>query len=234
MLDIGFDVISDLNLGPNDSFNWENKATSLYCIVAGNISSDMRTVRLTLFHLARFYQGVFYVPGTLEYETSDNIPLRLEELIKISETTPRVCLLHQHVATIDGVAVVGINGWNNASDGVTEKNVLKIFARETEYDYLSRSLTRLQRHLDIKKIIIVSNAVPHNDLFYKEKPVYADYQTALCESLVSDTERKVSHWVFGSYDKTVDTHIGDINYVNNPKGISNPYWAKRISVTLGI
>jgi hypothetical protein len=33
---IGFDLISDLNLSPNDSFNWENKATSLYCIIAGN------------------------------------------------------------------------------------------------------------------------------------------------------------------------------------------------------
>ena len=38
MIDIGFDVISDLNLKRNDSFNWENKATSLYCILSGNIS----------------------------------------------------------------------------------------------------------------------------------------------------------------------------------------------------
>ena len=44
MQDIGFDIISDLNLQPDDSFNWENKATSLYCIVAGNNSSDLRTV----------------------------------------------------------------------------------------------------------------------------------------------------------------------------------------------
>lgn len=234
MIDIGFDIISDLNLSPNDSFNWENKATSLYCIVAGNVSDDLRTLKLTLTHLARFYQGVFYVPGTLEYDVDTSIPARLEELLRVVNSIPRVCLLHQHVATIDGVAIVGINGWNNASDGVTNNNVLKIFARETEFDYLSRSITRLQRHLDIQKIIIVSNAVPHNDLFFKEQPEYADYQTALCEILSSDTEHKVSHWVFGSYDKSVDTNIGYVNYVNNPKGDINPYWAKRLSVSVGI
>ena len=60
MQDIGFDVIGDLNLSINDSFNWENKATSLYCIVAGNISTNLRVVRQTLLHLGQFYQGVFY------------------------------------------------------------------------------------------------------------------------------------------------------------------------------
>lgn len=234
MIDIGFDIIGDLNLGPDDSFNWENKATSLYCIVPGNVSSDLRMIRQVLVHLSNFYLGVFYVPGTLEYETSSSITTRLEELIRIADTVPRVCLLHQHVATIDGVAIVGINGWNNASDGVTETNVLKIFARETEYDYLCRSLTRLQRHLDIQKIIVVSNAVPHNDLFFKEKPFYADYQTPLFESLPNDTEGKVSHWVFGSYDKSVDVNFGAVNYINNPKGSNNPYWAKRISVAVGV
>ena len=29
MIDIGFDVLSDLNLEPNDSFNWHDKPTSL-------------------------------------------------------------------------------------------------------------------------------------------------------------------------------------------------------------
>ena len=35
MIDIGFDIIGDLNLEPNDSFNWEDKPTSLYCILTG-------------------------------------------------------------------------------------------------------------------------------------------------------------------------------------------------------
>jgi hypothetical protein len=80
MQDIGFDVISDLNLSPNDSFNWEGKATSLYCLVAGNVSSDSRTIVQTLAHLARFYQGVFYVPGMLEYQTNLSINERTDEI----------------------------------------------------------------------------------------------------------------------------------------------------------
>ena len=51
---IGFDLISDLNLSPEDSFNWEGKATSLYCIIAGNISEDLRTIKQTLSHLSKF------------------------------------------------------------------------------------------------------------------------------------------------------------------------------------
>ena len=84
--DIGFDVLSDLNLNPNDSFNWENKASSLYCILAGNISSNIRTVAQVLVHLSKHYQGVFYVPGDLEYKTTDSIPNRTNELMMLCES----------------------------------------------------------------------------------------------------------------------------------------------------
>ena len=63
MIDIGFDIIGNLNLEPNDSFNWIDKPTSLYCILTGNVSSDMKTVTQTLVHLSQQYQGVllFYI-----------------------------------------------------------------------------------------------------------------------------------------------------------------------------
>ena len=114
--EVGFDYISDLFLSPDESFNWENKATSLYCIVAGNISSDLRTLYQTLAHLGKHYQGVFYIPGILEYETTDSITIRTEEIISIVSNIKNVCLLHQHVAIVDGIAIVGINGWSNAGD----------------------------------------------------------------------------------------------------------------------
>ena len=60
---IGFDVISDLFLTPEESFNWEGKATSLYCVIAGNISNDVKVITQTLRHLSRFYQGIFYIDG---------------------------------------------------------------------------------------------------------------------------------------------------------------------------
>lgn len=232
MQEIGFDVISDLNLGPNDSFNWENKATSLYCIVAGNISSNYRTIRQTLTHLSKFYQAIFYVPGTLEYSEGDTIPERMIELIKMVSTIPNVCMLHQHVAVIDGIAILGANGWGNVGNNHTFENLMETLAREEDTSYLRSAISKLQRHLDVKKVIVVTNAVPHTDLYFKENPGFTENQTPLREVLAADTEQKITHWVFGTYDKPVDTYIDNINYINNSKTNQTPYWAKRITISI--
>lgn len=232
MQEIGFDILGELNLSPNDSFNWENKQTSLYCILTGNISSNIRTVTQTLMHLARIYQGVFYVPGMLEYETADAIPERLQEILEIAEGIPNVCMLHQHVAVIDGIAITGVNGWSNAGNNHSFENVLEAVARHEDTFYLRNSITKLQRHLDVKKIIVVSNAVPHADLYFKENPGYIEDQTPLCDVLAADTEHKVSHWLFGTYDKPVDAYIDNINYMNNPRPVNAPYWPKRLTVLI--
>lgn len=232
MQDIGFDVISDLNLSPNDSFNWENKATSLYCIVAGNVSSNLRTIRQTLLHLSRFYQGVFYVPGMLEYSGAVLISDRVIELLDITSGIPNVCMLHQQVAVIDGIAIAGVNGWSSVGSGTEFSNFLEGMARQEDMLYLRNSISKLQRHLDVKKIIVVTNAVPRSDLYFKENPDYIEDQTPLCDTLHSDTEHKVTHWVFGTYEKVVDTTLDNINYVNNPKPSKSPYWAKRITLSV--
>ena len=49
-------------------------------------------------------------------------------------------------------------------------------------------------------------------------------------ALKPDTERKVKTWVFGTYNKMVDTVIDDINYVSNPKRQEQNYYAKRITI----
>jgi len=233
MQDIGFDILSDLKLSPNDSFNWENKASSLYCIVTGNISSDLRTVLQTLAHLGTCYQGVFFVPGMLEYETATDIQSRTEELMSLTVAIPNVCMLHHHVVMIDGIAIIGANGWTNAdTKNLTLENLMEAASRDEDTTYLYRSVEKLQKHLDIKKIIVVTNAVPHPDLYFKETPEVTEAQIPLYEALRSDTEHKVSHWVFGTYDKIVDTKIDNINYVNNPRPYNQPYWAKRITLTV--
>ena len=232
MQDIGFDLISDLHLAPDDSFNWEGKATSLYCLVAGNISSSLRTIVQTLSHLGRFYQGVFYAPGVLEYETAESITKRTTELVAITQAIPNVCMLHQHVVIIDGIAVVGINGWSNVGDSLTLDNIMPASARHEDVAYLYNAIGKLQKHLDIKKMIVVTGAVPHPDLYFGEKPDIVDDQIPLRDTLSSDTEHKVTHWVFGTYDKSADVVINNTNYVNNPYLKKNPYWAKRITISV--
>jgi predicted phosphohydrolase len=233
MQDIGFDILGDLKLLPEDNFNWENKASSLYCIVTGNISSDLRTTLQTLAHLGTCYQGVFFVPGTLEYETASDIQSRTEELMNLTLPIPNVCILQNHIVMIDGIAIIGANGWANAdTDNLTVENLMEAASREEDTTYLYRSIVKLQKHLDITKVIVVTNAVPHPDLYFKETPDVVEVQIPLYNTLQADTEHKVTHWVFGTYDKMVDTYVDNINYVSNPRPRKQPYWAKRITLSV--
>ena len=228
---IGFDVISDLNLGPNEQFDWEGKATSLYCIIAGNISNDLLTINQILLNLSHFYHGVFYTAGSLEYEGVTNISVRTNELLNISKCIRNVAYLHNHVVIIDGIAIVGSNGWFN--DEVTYP-LLTLDAIENEryqdIGYLSNAIEKLQLHLDVKKIIIVSHSAPSHELFFGEEPDLIYSMPPLKLSLIKDLESKVTHWIYGYYDKTVDIVIDGINYINNSYYKRNPYWAKRIEI----
>ena len=153
---IGFDLISDLNLSPEENFNWENKATSLYCIVAGNVSSDLKTIKQTLSHLSKFYQGVFYIPGSLEFSDKHGVQNKLNELKTICSRIRNVILLHNHVVIVDGIAIVGVNGWSTEYNNSTliDKVVTEV-NRNEDLGYLSNSIERLQLHVDVKKIIVV-------------------------------------------------------------------------------
>lgn len=228
---IGFDIVSDLYLQPGDEFNWEGKATSLYCIIAGNISNDLRTIRQTLSHLGRFYQGVFYCLGSLEYEDCIDIDLRTNEIQKICNTIRNVALLHQHVVVVDSIAIIGVNGWYGntlPTDPLTEVK-LEVHRNE-DIIYLNSSLGRLQKHLDVKRIILVTNSVPNVDLYFGQIPDHVKTQLPIDICLESDTEKKVTHWVYGTYDKVVDVTNDNINYINNSYYKRQPYWAKRIDV----
>ena len=228
---IGFDVISDLNLKPNELFGWEGKATSLYCIIAGNISNDLRTIHQILLHLSRFYQGVFYTAGILEYEGTSDIAIRTGELVNMCKSIRNVAYLHNHVVIIDGIAIVGSNGWFNDEDAyplLTPDQIEN--ERYQDISYLSNAIEKLQLHLDVKKIIIVSHSAPSHELLFGEEPDLTYSIPPLKLSLIKDLESKVTHWVYGHYDKTVDIVIDGINYINNGYYKRNPYWAKRIEI----
>ena len=229
---IGFDLISDLNLYPEDSFNWEGKATSLYCIIAGNISEDLRTIKQTLSHLSKFYQGIFYTLGSLEYHNTSDIVKRTNEIYKACLSISNLAIMHHNVVVVDGIAVVGANGWygNTIYDEEAE-SILEVH-RNADILYLRNTIERLQKHLDVKKIIVVTNSVPSIELYFGEHPSTIDKQLNLNIALVADTESKISHWLYGTYEKVVDTNINDINYINNSSFKRNPYWSKRIGISI--
>lgn len=224
---IGFDFISDLNLSSEDSFNWEDKATSLYCVVAGNISSDMGVLLNTLHYLSRFYQGIFYIPGALEYTNAESTEKRTDEIANVCNQISCVALLYHHVVLIDGIAILGANGWH--TDSVTEQVEVN---RYSDLVYLKNSIQKLQKHLDVKKIFVLTSAVPSNDLYFGETPKNLKGVPELVITLLADMESKVSHWGFGTYGKIVDTTLNGVNYFNNPYNNSSPYWAKRIDIEI--
>jgi hypothetical protein len=230
---IGFDLISDLNLSPEDSFNWEGKATSLYCIIAGNISEDLRTIKQTLLHLSKFYQGIFYTLGSLEYHHTIDVHKRTEEIHKICKHIHNVAVMHHHVVVVDGIAIAGANGWyGNTVDTDPLVEVLLEQCRNEDLLYLKNTIERLQKHLDVKKIVIVSNSVPSVELYFGEEPEAIQNQLNLGIAMLVDTESKISHWLYGTYGKIVDTNINNVNYVNNGYFGRKPYWPKRIEIAL--
>jgi predicted phosphohydrolase len=174
---------------------------------------------------------VYYTAGSLEYEGAANIPEHTNELFKICKTIRNVAYLHNHVVIIDGIAIVGTNGWYNLTfDKILLSAEELEIERYEDIGYLGSSIERLQLHLDVKKIVIVSHSVPSEALFFGEEPdeIYTIPQLKL--SLIKDLEAKVTHWIYGDYDKTVDTVIDGINYINNSYYNRNPYWAKRIEI----
>jgi hypothetical protein len=98
--------------------------------------------------------------------------------------------------------------------------------------YLTLSLEKLQLHLDVKKIVLVTNSPPSPELFFGEQPENLSEYFSPMRSLINDTETKVTHWVYGSYHKNVDTVFDDITYINNSCYSQNPYWPKRIELEI--
>ena len=229
-MNFSFDVISDLNLTSNDEFVWEDRATSLYCVVPGNISNDLAVVKNTLGVLGNSYHGVFYIDGALEHSTVTNRVIVTKELTKIAKSLRNVVYLHDNVIVIGGVALIAANGWCDNYIALDHDDELELAcAKNEDYIYISNTIKKLQIHIDIRKIIIVSNCVPSPLLYYGEYPAIHN-SMILTDVLEGDTQHKISDWVFGTHDKIVDTTINSIHYLNNSCHKQIPYYPKRFEV----
>jgi len=230
-MDIGFDIINDLYLEPEESFNWENKATSLYCIVSGNVSSDMRTLRQTLAHLSHFYQGIFYIDGPLEFNNAISIGKRYQEITNICRMIHKVVFLRTQVIIMNGIGIIGANGWFNHTFNDYIKNANLEQYKMQDLAYLLHGVKNMQIHNDVKKILIVSGTVPNETFYFGEEPE-SQNDTPLDLVLKADSMDKIKYWSFGSYKKIVDTKINDINYINNPYIKKQPFYAKRVALDI--
>jgi|TARA_R110000868_G_scaffold61114_1_gene185869 hypothetical protein len=228
----GFDIISDLNLTSLKTFIWEGKPTSLFCIIPGNISSNLDIVYDTLAHLSKLYRGVFFIDGGLEMGDPELKDQRVEHLSRMANKFKNVSYLNTNVIVVDGIAVIGCNGWFGNYFPTSRIEGLRASLHcATDRIYLQDTLAKLQLHLDIKKIIVVSNSVPAMKFYFGETPEILD-EVNLNSVLAIDTEMKIVAWVFGNHHNDVNATIEGVHYINNGRFGKDPYWPKRLEVEI--
>jgi len=229
-MNLSFDIISDLNLQEGDDLSWEGKATSMFCIIAGNISSETKILHKFLINLSQYYSGIFYIDGALENTSLKDRHIIVHELSNLCHTVNNTVYLHNNIVIFNGIAIVGINGWyGNHVEHTLSDNIDIENHRREDLHYLYSTIQKLQLHGDVKQVVIVSNSVPDRKLYFNEMDGFID-DLSPSLALKPDTEKKVKYWIFGTYNKMVDTTIEGIRFISNPKRFEKNYWARRLTI----
>ena len=108
-----FDLISDLHVETWDEpFDWTGRATSAHCVVVGDVAKDRKQLVSALAHLGQCYQAVFYIDGNDEHtDFREDLGSSYRDLSRLVNRIPNVVYLQDNVVVIDGVAILGTNGW---------------------------------------------------------------------------------------------------------------------------
>lgn len=249
-MSVAFDLISDLHIESwGQDFNWSGLATSPYCIVAGDVAKDRQLLIHALKHLGQCYQAVFYIDGNDEHRYN------LEELNKSYATLaaqiskiPNVVYLQDNVVVVDGVAVLGTNGWwgfdlELAIDPTRtalwwqekaqcSSDAVKAVARMATSDatYMVSSVRKLQSHRDVKKIVMVTHTVPLAELIQHDIELEGSMRfncmgnAYMSQAIRADFANKIHTWCFGHYHGSIDQIHNGVRYVNNCRGRADtPY-----------
>jgi UDP-2,3-diacylglucosamine pyrophosphatase LpxH len=248
-----FDLISDLHVETWRQFDWQGQATSPFCVVAGDVAQDPTTVGKTLEHLSESYQAVFYIDGNDEHKSNwADIGGNYQDLTDAIEQIEDVVYLQDNVVIINGVAIVGTNGWwtwdfdpgadvaqtqqwfqqhYHCTAGTTEA-ITQLALSDAVY--LAASIKKLQTHVDARQIVVVSHTVPLPELVQHDIPLNQSYRinimgNSLMQDILSaDTEHKIKTWCFGHYHGSVDQTIRGIRYVNNCRGRGDTNWNQSV------
>jgi len=237
---VNFDLISDLYLESLDGFSWENKATSRFCIIAGNISKDHDVLFEFLEELAKYYDAVFFIDGDHEHDDFNGDFFRSYASLKDNlHEINKVLFLHENIVILNGIALLATNGWttfnftnknqvdetieflearNNVPEEVSN-NIFKMAVADQHYMF--HSIESCQELEDVKKIVVISNSVPLPRLIMHDEKyngtILGDIagNNGITDCLAADTDQKVTSWLFGKYYGDLDFTFNNIRYVNN-------------------
>jgi len=252
-----FDVISDLYLENLDDFTWEGKRTSIFCIVAGNISQHRDILFEFLDEISSYYNAVFFIDGQLEHQSfSDDFAASYQNLEDGIEYIDRVVFLHENIVVLDNATIVATNGWTNFNFCNKNHDIgdtiefldlrgLKTIEESTEVlgmslidsDYMYQSIATCQSMNDCNNIIVVTNTVPlpnlinHNNDYDGTALGDMTGNNGIAECLDNDIKNKVKTWVFGNFPEDLDYNIDGVRYMNNPAQHRdiNSYYPKQLS-----
>lgn len=253
-MSVAIDLISDLHIETwPESFDWEGLATSPYCIVAGDVARDRTRLIDTLTHLGQCYQAVFYIDGNSEHrDYYDNLPNSYRQLKNKINRIPNVVYLHNNVVVIEDVAILGTNGWWNfqfdlANDpehcaewyqqrhGLDHTHTTAISRiSNTDATYMISSVDKLQKHADVRRIVMVTHTVPlpeliEHDIDLERQPRFNCMGNSnMAQCLLADRQHKIHTWCFGHYHGSVDQYRHGVRFVNNCRGRGDTQWRKTV------
>ena len=252
-MSLAFDLISDLHVETWDQFDWEGQATSPVCVVAGDIGRDRDTVVRTLRHLGKCYQAVFYIDGNDEHtDYFEDLGASYKDLTRKISKLPNIVYLQDNVVVVDGVAILGTNGWwgydfdlgidaTQVEQWVQDKykisaaatsNMARLSATDT--NYMISSIQRLQKHSDVKKIVMVTHTVPDPALIAHDIDLEGSMRfntmgnRYMMQAMAADTENKIHTWCFGHYHGSIDQTRSGIRFVNNCRGRGNTRYSQHV------
>lgn len=244
MMLTSFDLISDLHIDTwPEKFDWTGRATSAHALVIGDIAQDRDLLIQSLTHLGQCYQAVFYIDGNTEHmDYLDDLGASYHDLTQRVNRIRNLVYLQDNVVVIDGVAILGTNGWWGYDfDSVIdpEQNILWHMEKDhlnigainnmrrmatTDANYMISSVKRLQTHVDVKKIVMATHTVPNPELIAHDIELSGKMKFNIMgnkfmqHAMAVDTEKKIHTWCFGHYHGSVDQTRNGIRYVNNCRG----------------
>ena len=253
MMSFSFDLISDFHRETWPDFDWAGQATSPYCVVAGDVARDRTVLVNTLRHLSQCYQAVFYIDGNDEHRYFYNdLTASYADLAYQLRKIQNLVFLQDNVVVIDGVAILGTNGWwtYDFDMGIDPDQVTQWFQDQCKVNqnvsrtielmamndagYMSSSIKRLQTHNDVKKIVCVTHTVPNSSLIAHDIGLADTLRfntmgnSLMMQALAADTEKKMHTWCFGHYHGSVDQIRQGVRFVNNCRGRGDTEWRQYV------
>jgi hypothetical protein len=196
---------------------------------------------------------VFYIDGNDEhYNYLEDLGSSYSDLVRRIKRIPNVVYLQDNVVIVDGIAILGTNGWfgfdfdlgidpEQVDQWVQEKYNMSAAATKsiarmsnTDASYMIASVQKLQRHADVQKIVMVTHTVPDPALIAHDIELEGHMQfntmgnRLMMQAMAADTENKLHTWCFGHYHGPVDQTRSGIRFVNNCRGRGDTPYSKSV------